>query len=146
MKHIVLFFAFISVAGAQVLSPAAPREYVYDGRLYARNIDADTVVLMSLPAMSAVTDVYIIAEDTLWSLSDIVTVRSGNPDAVSFVVWDPEQSGIGDCYGCIATDWLFTAGTIYYTKQPNRVVAQLTGMGGDVRGTLRIVVKWVELY
>lgn len=146
MKSLILFFALTLSAYSQILQPCAPREYIYDGRIYAREMDADTLVLMALPPKSAVRSMYIIAEDTLWSYSSIVTIRSGGPSGSSFLVWDPEQSGLGDCYGCIAADWLFTTGTIYYTKNGTNIVAELTGAGGDVRGTLRVIVRWIELY
>lgn len=143
MKHVLLLILLTAGASAQVLQPASPRHMTVDGRIYARTTDADSVILASIPARSAITRVYVMPEDTLWMLSASVIIAT---EYGEILTWTSETAGVDDCLGCFASDWPQTWGDVLYNKNPRTLVARLTGWTGDARGTMRIIVEYVELH
>lgn len=142
MKNLfILLFLPICLYGQ--LQPASMREHVYDGRIYARLTDADSLVLCSIPAKSAITRVYVMPEDSLWMLSASVIIAT---EYQEILTWTSEMAGIDDCLGCFASDWPVTYGDVLYNKNPRTLVARLPGWTGDARGTFRIVVTYIELF
>ena len=146
MTRALLTIAFALVcmsASAQVLQPAAPREHVIDGRIYARTTDADSVVLFDIPARSAITRVFVMPEDTLWMLSASVVIAT---EYGEILTWTSETAGLDGCLGCFASDWPQTYGDVLYRAGTQRLVARLPGWTGDARGTMRIIVTYTELF
>lgn len=143
IRYIALFLLLATSLSAQTLGVVPPRSVTLDGRVYARTTDNDTIDLANLPAMSAITGVYIIPEDTLWAWTDSAIVMSNNVDLMA---WHNEVAGLGDCLGCFASDWPQTPGDILYSKSEQAVKMRLVGIGGDVRGTFRIIITYVELF
>jgi hypothetical protein len=142
MKYIALFIILTSCAFAQ-LQPASPREFIYDGRIYARSVDADSVVLLNIPARTAITRIYVMPEDSTWMLSASVILATQYGEIMTYTT---EDAGVDDCYGCLAADWPQTWGDVLYSKNARTLVARLTGWTGDARGTLRIIVYLSELF
>lgn len=130
-------------ASAQILNDVPTRDVVADGRLYARSVDADSVVLLNIPARTAVTRIYIMPEDSTWMLSASVILATEYGEIMTYTT---EDAGVDDCYGCLAADWPQTWGDVLYNKNARTLVARLTGWTGDARGTLRIIVYLSELF
>lgn len=143
MKHVLLFIILTVAASGQVLQPASPRHMMVDGRVYARTTDADSVVLASIPARAAITRVYLMPEDSAWMLSASIVIAT---EYGEILTWTSETAGVDDCLGCFASDWPQTWGDVLYSKNARTLVARLTGWTGDTRGTMRIIVEYVELH
>lgn len=146
-RTLILVLLLTASASAQVAIPAAPREFLVDAVVEAAYTEVDTVLLHHLPARSAVTAVYIISEgDTLWQRSGGAQVRFEAPVSTALVTWTVDDAGLLDCYGCLAADWTPGVGAVAYRKTPTKIVLDLTTPSSDLRGRLRIIIRYIELY
>lgn len=142
----ILALILTASASAQVAIPAAPREFIVDAVVEAAHTEVDTVLLHILPARSAVTAVYIVSEgDTLWQRSGAAQVRFESPVSTALVTWTVDDAALLDCYGCLAADWTPGAGTIAYRSTETRIVLDLTTPSSDLRGRLRIIIRYIIL-
>lgn len=143
-RILLLFLALTAAASAQeLLHPASPRHFTIDGRLYARQTAGDSLVLATLKPGTAIKRVYIIPEDTLWMMSPTLTIAT---EYGELLTWTSETVGLNECLGCLATDWPQTFGDLIYRKSAQTVVARFPGFTGDVRGTVYIVIDYIELF
>lgn len=146
IRTLILALTLTASASAQIAIPAAPREFIVDAVVEAAHTTVDTVHLFDLPARSAVTAVYIISEgDTLWVRSGGAQVRFEGPSGTELSTWTSESAGLLDCYGCLAADWVPGAGAIAYRKNATRIVLDMLTPSGDLRGRLRIIIRYIEL-
>lgn len=148
MTRIILIIAALaciaSSAHAQEKLGVVPtRTFTLDGRIYARSTDADSVILASIPERSAITRVYVMPEDSAWMLSASIIIAT---EYGEILTWTSETAGLDDCLGCFASDWPQTYGDVLYSKNARTLVARLTGWTGDARGTMRIIVEYIELH
>lgn len=146
IRALALAILLTASASAQIAIPAAPREFVMDAVVEAAHTTVDTVHLFDLPARSAVTAVYIISEgDTLWVRSGGAQVRFEAPVSTELVTWTSDDAGLLDCYGCLAADWVPGAGAVAYRTVPTKIVLDMLTPSGDLRGRLRIIIRYIEL-
>lgn len=145
MIRILALLALLTAGASaqELLHPASPRHFTVDGRLYARQTAGDSLVLVTLKAGTAIKRVYIIPEDTLWMMSPAVTIAT---EYGEILTWTSETVGLNECLGCLAADWPQTFGDLIYRKSAQTVVARFPGFTGDVRGTMYIVIDYIELY
>jgi hypothetical protein len=146
IRALILAVFLTASASAQIAIPAAPREFVVDAVVEAARTEVDTVLLHILPARSAVTAVYIASEgDTLWARSGSAQVRYESPASTPLVTWSVDDAALLDCYGCASADWAPGAGTIAYCPAETRIVLDMLTPSADLRGRLRIIIRYIIL-
>lgn len=144
---ILLLLIATSARAQDTLDVGTPRTVTLEGIVNAAHTEVDTVLLGTLPARCAITAVYIISEgDTLWQRSGGAQVRFESPVSTALVTWTVDDAGLLDCYGCLAADWTPGTGTVAYRKTPTKIVLDLTTPSSDLRGRLRIIIRYIELF